>query len=368
MDNLTAGNPRAHAVRVYFEGETTIYEGMPVCYNYDTTDNWFGGSVANTGEVTASTTTADGLQNEGKYIRVERVSDSNLLHFAGVVKRGGWVGKTGPKVLDIYVPNGAIVPVRCDVDCTSGRTVLSIQANEEELGYALDASEARPVAIAMETETGLDTTPDITLAKLCPDEFIYQDFNGSSLLISSGTTPAAASQVVNRIHVSTAQTAGQFSAMRIYADVDDGGIALSYDYGLALYVQSTYKSGCTFQSATTAGFWMNIDSGANTTGTGAGGHVSVIQAGIYQAGDDPWEDNQVTLSVMQLNLQIEDDPGNNCLNYIRMRNDGAHAIDGIFSFPSNASCGYAASSATVNGTIPFLIGNTVFYFICSTTA
>jgi len=375
MDNLSWGNPVAHRVRVKFNtASAVVYEGMPVCYNYDTTVNWAGGSVARTGEVTASTTLTAGTPETAasKYLEVENPADGNIQWFAGVVARGGWVGKTVSAtagvglLLDIYVPNGAIVPVRAGVDCTIGRTVLSVIAATQYLGHALDATEARPVAIVEESVNR--STAGLILAKLDPNMFIYQDATGSSLQVGVGATAAAASQVVNRINVSTAQTAGQFSAMRIYANVESGGIALSYDYGLALYVQSTYKSGCTFQSATTAGFWMNIDSGANTTGTGAGGHVSVIQAGIYQAGDDPWEDDQVTLSCIQCNLQIEDDPGNNCLNYIRMRNDGAHAIDGIFSFADQADCGYAVSSATVSATIPFLIGATVYYFIVSTTA
>lgn len=187
MDNLTAGNPVAHRVRVYFEGATTIYEGMPVCYNYNTTTNWFGGSVSDEGVVTATTTTSEGSQNEGKYVRVERPVDGNLLHFAGVVARGGWVGKTGPKVVDIYIPNGAIVPVRCDVDTTVGLTVLCIQEGEEELGFSNGVGTSRPVAIAMEDETDLDGGADITLAKLDPNMFIYQALDGTSLSLGSGT-------------------------------------------------------------------------------------------------------------------------------------------------------------------------------------
>lgn len=113
MDNLTASNPLAHRVRVYYEGSDTIYRGMLLCYNHDTTTNWFGGSVSN-GEVTASTTTSEGSQNEGKYIRVEKPSTSNRRFPAGVVADGGWVGKDGPRVIDVYVPNGAIVPVYTD--------------------------------------------------------------------------------------------------------------------------------------------------------------------------------------------------------------------------------------------------------------
>ena len=46
MDNLTAGNPVAHRVRVYYEGSNTIYEGMLLHYNHDTTTNCFVGSVS----------------------------------------------------------------------------------------------------------------------------------------------------------------------------------------------------------------------------------------------------------------------------------------------------------------------------------
>jgi hypothetical protein len=171
---------------------------------------------------------------------------------------------------------------------------------------------------------------------------------------------------LHQINVEFLQTAGQCCAFFVEAAAGSGGNPDCYDYGLAGYFQSTWKTGSTIGSATTLGVWMNIDDGANTVD---GGHISVIQAGVYQAGsDDPWEQDQVNLSVLQLNLQIEDDPGNNCLNYIRMRNDGAHAIDGIFSFPSNASCGlYASGDINSTHTVPFLIGGAIRYFLVSTT-
>ena len=215
MDNLTAGNPVAHRVRVYFEGTGTIYEGMPVCYNYDTTDNWFGGSVANTGEVTATGTTAEGSQNEGKYIRVELPANGNLIHLAGFVAKGGWVGTTGAKPLDIYVPNGAIVPVRCDVDTTSGATILFMQEGEEELGYSNGISTSRPVAIAMETETALDGTADITLAKIDPTLFLYQTLDGTAMDIGTSTQYGA-------IDVTTASTAWNVGPTVTYTNTGTG--------------------------------------------------------------------------------------------------------------------------------------------------
>jgi len=183
-------DPKARRISVYFEGSTTIYEGMPVCYNYDTTDNWLGVAsidfTSTASSITESGTTAEGAQNKGKFIRVERPVAGNLTHFAGVVAGADHAGETGPKALDIYIPNGAIVPVRCDVDTTTGITVLCIAEGEEELGCSSGAASSRPVAIAMETETGLDETADITLAKLDPNLFLYNSADGTALDLGLG--------------------------------------------------------------------------------------------------------------------------------------------------------------------------------------
>lgn len=150
MDNLTAGNPVAHRVRVYYEASTIIKEGQPVAYNYDTTVNWFGGSVADDGTITASTTTAEGSQNIGKYVRVEDITADNAEFFAGVVTRGGWVGKAGPRVVDIYVPNGAIVPIWTDKDITI-KDRLYLEHGQITLVNATQVGMGLCVGIANET-------------------------------------------------------------------------------------------------------------------------------------------------------------------------------------------------------------------------
>jgi len=111
------------------------------------------------------------------------------------------------------VPNGAIVPVRAGIGCTVARTVLSVIAATQYLGHALDATEARPVAIVEETVDR--STAGLILAKLDPNMFIYQEQHGTALLVGTGTTAAAATQTVNRIRVSSAQTAGLFVPFEI---------------------------------------------------------------------------------------------------------------------------------------------------------
>ncbi len=233
-DNLTAGNPRAHAVRVYYFGTSVIYEGMPVCYDNSTT-NWFGGSVADTGEVTASTTTATGSHNEGLYIRVENVNTDNVSLFAGVVKKGGWVGTTGPSALDIYIPNGAIVPVRTDNVTLQDQTILAITTGSQELGVPL-GTDSRPVAIAREaiSATGL------TLAELCPERFMFQDMGGTALSVDDADTTTGTQ--INHSNIKFLGSSIYNRALYMIANLAGGGAGLNGVFKFRTYVSSTMTS------------------------------------------------------------------------------------------------------------------------------
>jgi len=246
--------------RVYYAGNSTIYEGMPLFYDFKALKNWTGYGAATAGvAMTEQNVTAEGEQNEGKYIRVvdavnvstaggtatagviadteftgaelpgvgthvtvtgtnmtdgvyevTAVSDgvsitidgrgadvtgtavtvvhNNVHQFAGVVAGTGCAGQTGPCPLDIFIPNGAVVPVRCDVDTTAGSTVLCVAAGQQEFGCSSGSAASMPVAIAMETETGLDGTAGITLAKLDPKMFLYNTGSSTALDLGLGYT------------------------------------------------------------------------------------------------------------------------------------------------------------------------------------
>jgi len=122
--------------RVLYEGTDTIYEGMALCYNQDTTDNILGydkGAGGHPEAQTTPTTTAEGYQNEGKFLRVEKPAAANIPFFAGVVAPGSWCGTTGDGAtdLDIFIPNGAIVPVRGTDSFTIGDPIYLAAADYE---------------------------------------------------------------------------------------------------------------------------------------------------------------------------------------------------------------------------------------------
>lgn len=166
--------------RVYYEGSDTVYEGMALCYNSDTTDNWTGYEYADSAE---TGTTAEGNQNEGKYIRVEKPANDNLLFFAGVVAGTEKTGQSGPCELDIYIPNGAVVPVRSSIQTYEGESVLAILAGDYEFQTSTYGSNRSVAcAIAME-DNDCSSTEGLCLAKLFdPCVFTYNSagFTGTT--------------------------------------------------------------------------------------------------------------------------------------------------------------------------------------------
>jgi len=212
--NLTAGNPRAHRIRVFFDETTTIYEGMPVCYDWDSTTNWFGGSMS-LGEVSETNTTAEGAHNEGKYIRVKTPLVTNFHAFAGVVAKGSpGIGQTGKTAIDIYVPNGAIVPVRVGVNSLVGRTIVGLQTGLTYLVAPIAVEDFRPLGVACETDATLAATPSIILTKLEPNMFLSQNFS-TDLYAGAGVGAASWLQGLNHLAIETAHTSGGWDTLRI---------------------------------------------------------------------------------------------------------------------------------------------------------
>lgn len=249
-DNLTAGNPRAHRVRVYFtnSGTDTIYEGMALCYNSDSTSNWWGGSVSD-GVVTAATTLAEGNQNPAKYIEVEKPANDNLLFFAGVVAPGGWCGKSDARVVDVYIPNGAIVPVRSSIANYEGETILAIAADDYEFQTPVYATNRMlPCAIAME-DTDCATDEGLCLAKLYdPNVFMPQAVGftttgqGTSQRLTVGVGISTGEVQPVRWLIDSYQTGGTFRIARIRGEIRGTGGNFG---GGCVGINAVIGNGCT---------------------------------------------------------------------------------------------------------------------------
>jgi len=259
--NTNVVKKRVKFVNTNSSAAVTLYAGMPLCYQFDTTTNVLGWDKENSEE---GTTTAEGYQNEGKFMIVDLPDSDNIHAFAGVAVANSWTGSSTvaddeSKWLDVYIPNGAIVPVRTDVDCTVGRTILSVESASQELTVPLSASTARPVAIAGETVDRSETS-GLTLAKLCPNDFLYQTGDGSSLICDDDATAA---ETVNTMNLYFAGTGGPKRGLYAVGEIAGAGHA---NYGMWKF--RTYLSAAASQTVHTVCANLHFKEDAEITDSG----------------------------------------------------------------------------------------------------
>lgn len=291
-------DPVAKTITVYYtETSTTIYEGMPVCYEFDATTNWCGVSsidaTSTASSITESSTTAEGSQNEGKFIRVEDPDADNLPFLAGFVANGSWVGTTGAKAIDIYLPQG-IIPVRTDLNCVVGRTVLAVESASQDLTVPLAAANAIPVGIAAET-VDRSSTSGIVLARICPNMFIRQEGDANSLLMDDDATAA---ETVNHINLNFSGTGGPKRGLYAVGEISGAGHS---NYGMwkfrtylsaaasqtvhAVCANLHFKDDAEIQDAgewSSSPLYLTVETETTTTAADlSGGSVSAIYVGYY---------------------------------------------------------------------------------------
>ena len=194
--------------RVLYEGTDTIYEGMALCYNYDTTTNVTSYSKSEGGDVdcqTTPTTTAEGYQNEGKFLRVEAPAVANTPFFAGVVASGSWCGTTGSGAdwIDVYIPNGAVVPVYTDKSITikdplylePGQYTLTDLAIGPKVGISLETADRSGTSglVLARLERPVDSTNTSMIlrsraAAALPTDAIWKNFPLDTLKAMPGAS------------------------------------------------------------------------------------------------------------------------------------------------------------------------------------
>lgn len=346
--------PHGVAVPVYYEGTDTIHEGMAVCYNSDTTTNK---SRYN------SQTTAEGSQNEGKYWFVEKPSDDNLLAFAGVVKKGGYCGKTGPKLVEIYIPNGQIVPVRSSIYNYEGETILAVQSGDYEFQAPNYGTRSLACAVAME-DVDRGTTEGLVLAQLFhPLSFNWQSVGftgttaGSSQRFEVGNGITTGTIIPIRHMINNRQTGGSFNLIR--ARVESLGGGENYNLGGILRAELDINAPAT--TGQVIGAYLMFSDGATTAFTE--GQVMELKAeddtGAVVTGAD--------IAVLKLATYFNvSAPNTLCM--LRCRADGSNTPDYFMVADSEAAVAYTACTDTPTQSLRCLIGGNIRYIMVSEAA
>lgn len=265
-------NQAAEKINVYYAGTSAIAEGMPLCYEYDTTTSMVGTIASGTKTMTI----AEGSQCDGKYRRTVNPTIYNLAWFAGVVAGSAWNGLIGPRWLDIYTPNGAIVPVKTVLTATvTGRTILAINSgtltfgnpttDTPYFGSTAGTIDARSVAVAEETITAAG----LCLARLDPNMFVYQGGQiGQELHVGYVGTVGTA---VNRMNLDFEQTGGQCMALHYKGIVS--GIGSNCRRGMFRFETFITGSGATAQTEEVSCVNITTELDQTSTVSSSGGRL-----------------------------------------------------------------------------------------------
>ncbi|KKK64674.1 hypothetical protein LCGC14_2981820, partial [marine sediment metagenome] len=336
MESSFGTSSDARKKRVYYTESSTIYEGMPVCYEFDATANVLDYDKGAGGDRTCQTTpgtTAEGNQNEGKFMRVEDPDANNIQYFAGVVAGSSYAGLVGPRWLDIYIPNGAIVPVRTDLNCLIGQTILAVTTASQELGVPL-ATDSRAVAVAEETvDRG---TAGLVLARLTLDQFMYQDHGGTALSVDDADTTT--STLVNFANIKFLGSSSYQRVLSMVGNIAGGGAALFGMFKFRTYVSSTPGSLVQVLCAN-----LHIQSGG-TLIFGSGEYNSAVYATIETESATPDLTN-VNICAYQAALYLTESGGAPAnVHVLGIPNGTPTNFDGLFRAQSAAAVGGATVS------------------------
>ena len=173
-------DPIAQTKRVFWTPVTTttiLKVGQPVCYNSDSILDHKARASDPAHLGITQHTYAQGAQDfTGRLFVVEEPLTANLMSFAGIVKSLGPKAGAIGDMIEIFVPNGAIVPCWIDANVTQLSTVLGIRNGEADLSYP-----GVPLGVAQETINR--TTPGLCWVKIDPNMFAYQSGNANTALV-----------------------------------------------------------------------------------------------------------------------------------------------------------------------------------------
>jgi len=295
-------DPIAQTKRVFFrpvDSTDVLKPGDSVCYNWD--------SVTDHKERTADPvhlgltqdTYAEGEQEfTGRLFIVEKPDLDNLQNYAGVVKSLGPKAGADGDMIEIFVPNGAMVPVNAGVYCYAGVTILAVQSGSYSLETPVYGTESATVAIAQET---IDRSTDgLVWARLLGVNYFE---NGSyNVPLRTGDGIASGTVKVFERDISTRQTGGRIQATSFRTRLKGSGSACPYGGALVgeVYVEGTNDA--PLEGINVAHFNLVLDPGCTVPQM-----LSAVYARIVETADYGCDKSSATVTPLICEVAMDDE-------------------------------------------------------------
>ena len=117
MTAIHGTGAEVYTMRAFYIGTDKLYEGYPLCWNWDATD------VTPENVTQTSPDVGQDKYNAARRIQVEKPAEGNKLHFAGAVSQKS-SGMTGPGWVEIHRP-GSVCNVYAASSVDHGQTGLT---------------------------------------------------------------------------------------------------------------------------------------------------------------------------------------------------------------------------------------------------
>ena len=220
-------DPIAVAKRVFWRpvtASTVLKVGQPVCYSSDSVLDYQERAADPTHFGLTADTYAEGEQEfTGRLLVVEEPLTANLMSFAGIVKCLGPKAGADGDMIEIWIPNGAVVPAYIDASVTLDSSILGIANANVNL-----FSGGRPVGIAKET-IDRETVNGMCWIELNPDKFLYQSGTASTNLTGA---------VINTLQHTFINTSGSAANLMVHTTAS-GVMTAGNAWGILNYLAVT---------------------------------------------------------------------------------------------------------------------------------
>lgn len=361
---VDGSDPIAQKKRVVWrptDSTDVLIVGQPVFYNSNATTDY---KERSTTPISGGTAYAEGSQNyNARLFVVERpytdyAGDVNLEAFAGIVADLGSRAGADGDFINIFIPNGAIVPVYTDIACTLDRTILAIRTGADNVSYP---GYDRCIGIAKETKDRSGTA-GLVWAKVDPNLFESLGTYANHLQIPD---ESGADVIVNRMYVDSAQTAGSFNLVSWEGWLDGAG---GFDEGM--FKMKAYLNAAATDGCTTLSVGFTIEAAGEFTSSGASQYGNgPLRLSIGTVGTPDLSGGPDTLCAVNIAYNVNEGGGAPNMAYAFHFNSGTYKWDGLIHTMNAGDIGDATvSTADVTSqdsasdkNIPVKLGGVVYY-------
>ena len=366
-------DPIAVSKRVFWRPETasTVAKvGTPVCYNHGVNTDHKERTVDPTHLGLTIDTYAEGEQEfTGRMFNVELPNNDNINEFAGVIKCLGPKAGADGDMIEIWIPNGAMVPALVGISVTKCRTLVGIKSGATALETAIYNTRSANCALCQETVDGSTTESLCWVNLYSPLMFnkSSQDQDYEDLIVGVGHTTGDIN--VFKEYVGIWATGGTFKTRMWRTDIRADGVSCPYGGMLAmqlrLFAESDAQGGGITNTYITTEF-------ANGSTIAAGVPVKNLYLRLYDEGATLTAADQYFCNLYMEN-HIDSSSGENyqIASYVH----GSDALDAFIYAPDNKSLAAAACGADeaahvigFDGDSPTLkiainVGGTTYYLL-----